>query len=168
MAQEMNAYAPTNTRTVPRGSDLAPEAASQLRTPLRGGKARLLKLNIQTPSPPRGAVPVNQGLGFMSLFHLSRPGSLSVRNATVPAMLARRVSTRLIQVPFGSPPPAVTSFQPRAATSGATWRSKRHRNRRSRTSIESVWRMAGETMALRMFAGEEYMERFCWTRTGTT
>ena len=50
------------------------------------GKLGYVKLNRQTPCPPRGAVPVNQGRGFASLFHLSTPGSLLVMAATAPTM----------------------------------------------------------------------------------
>src|SRR4051812_16527344 len=38
------------------------------------------------PSPPRGTVPVNQGRGFASLFHLSTSGPLSVMDATIQAV----------------------------------------------------------------------------------
>jgi len=51
------------------------------------GKLGYVELNIPTACPPRAAVPVNLGRGFASLFHLSTPGSLLVRNATAPAML---------------------------------------------------------------------------------
>jgi hypothetical protein len=51
-----------------------------------GGGAKLTRftLNIQTPCPPRGAVPVTQAL--WEALSLSTPGSLSVMDATVPAM----------------------------------------------------------------------------------
>ena len=50
------------------------------------GKLAYVKLNRQTPCPPRGAVPVNQGRGLASLFQLSTPGSLLVMAATAPTM----------------------------------------------------------------------------------
>jgi hypothetical protein len=48
-------------------------------------KLTYVTLNIQTPCPPRGAVPVNQGRRGR-LFHSQRPSSLSVMDATAPAM----------------------------------------------------------------------------------
>jgi hypothetical protein len=50
------------------------------------GKLGYVLLNIPTACPPRAAVPFNQGRGFASLFHLSTPGSLLVRNATAPTI----------------------------------------------------------------------------------
>lgn len=50
-------------------------------------KAKLayVRLNIQTPSLPRGAVPVNQGR-HGKLFHFCSASSLPVMNATAPAI----------------------------------------------------------------------------------
>src|ERR1041385_3585091 len=50
-------HTPTKARAVPTKINAA--AASQLRTLHIRRKAHLLKLNSQTPCPPRGAVPVN-------------------------------------------------------------------------------------------------------------
>ena len=61
-------------------------AASRLRTLREEGKLIYVTLNIPAPCPPRSVVPVHQERGFASLFHLSTPGSLSVRDATAPAM----------------------------------------------------------------------------------
>jgi hypothetical protein len=50
-----------------------------------GEKAAYIKLNTQTPCPPRGAVPVNSGrLG--SFFTRFLPVRTSVMDATMPAM----------------------------------------------------------------------------------
>src|ERR1700756_2380786 len=81
-------------------------AASQLRTLLDKAKlaysnptlqplARLLRLSRST-----------RERGFSSLFHLSTPGSLSVRDATAPAMFPE----------FGSPAKALKAFQPSRPT----------------------------------------------------
>ena len=43
-------------------------------------------LNIPTPCPPRWAVLVDQGRGLAGRFHPGTSGSLSVRDATAPAM----------------------------------------------------------------------------------
>ena len=57
-------------------------AASRLMNPsCREGKFAYISLNTPAPCPPRGVVLVNQRRGFASLFHLSTPGSLSVRDA---------------------------------------------------------------------------------------
>ena len=69
--------------------------ASRLRTRPKEAKLAYVTLNTQTPCPPRGAVPVNQGRGFASLFHLSTPGSPSVMDATFPAMLYPVIAERL-------------------------------------------------------------------------
>jgi hypothetical protein len=62
------------------------ETWSRLRTLLKAKpKLAYIRLNSQTPCPPRGAVPVNQGCLWEAL-SLSAPGSLSVMAATVPAM----------------------------------------------------------------------------------
>ena len=50
------------------------------------GKLIYVTLNIPAPCPPRSVVLVNQGQGFASLFHLSLPSSLLVRDATAPTM----------------------------------------------------------------------------------
>ena len=51
----------------------------------QAAKFAYIKLNIQTPCPPRGAVPVNQRCVWSS--SLCAPGLSSVMNATAPAML---------------------------------------------------------------------------------
>jgi hypothetical protein len=48
-------------------------------------KLAYIKLNIQTPCPPRGAVPVNTR-ALSEILSLSTPGSPSVMDATIPAM----------------------------------------------------------------------------------
>jgi hypothetical protein len=53
---------------------------------MRSQSSHLHQLNIPMPCPPRGTVPVNTGAWFARLLHLSTPGSLSVRDATAPAM----------------------------------------------------------------------------------
>jgi hypothetical protein len=72
-------------KTIWRWSGFSPANPSQ-----NEGKLGYIKLNIPTACPPRAAVPVNQGRGFASLFHLSTPGSLLVRNATAPTMLTEK------------------------------------------------------------------------------
>jgi hypothetical protein len=52
----VNFYAPTKAREVPM--KMSTWMASRLRT---SWKLAYIKLNSQTPCPPRGAVPVNQG-----------------------------------------------------------------------------------------------------------
>jgi hypothetical protein len=69
-------------KTILRWNGFSPANPSQNK-----GKLGYIKLIIPTACPPRTVVPVNQGCGFASLFHLSTPGSLLVRNATVPTML---------------------------------------------------------------------------------
>src|SRR5439155_4605909 len=70
-AAEIEPYTPTIAPGVPRKIDAG--TASRLRT-RRKNEAKLayFKLNIQTPCPPRGAVPVNQGCN-RSLFHCKHP-----------------------------------------------------------------------------------------------
>ena len=68
-------------KTIRRWNSFSPANPSQ-----NEGKLGYINLNIPTACPPRTAVPVNQGRGFASLFHLSTPGSLLVRNATAPTM----------------------------------------------------------------------------------
>src|SRR5260370_16478221 len=83
---EFEPYTPTSTRSVPGKSDLALEQLLDCEPFSQRRKAHLLKLNTPAPCPPRGFVLVNQCHGLASLFHLSTPCSLSVRDATVPAM----------------------------------------------------------------------------------
>jgi YD repeat-containing protein len=60
-------YTPTIARRVPM--KLNAGTASRLRTQHKEGKLTYIRLNIQTPCPPRGAVPVNQGCcGRLSTF----------------------------------------------------------------------------------------------------
>ena len=59
-------------------------------------KLAYIRLNSQTPCPPRGAVPVNQGC-CGRLFHSATPGSPSVMAATVPAMSGIEYPERRLQ-----------------------------------------------------------------------
>ena len=96
----MNSYAPTKARAMPTKNERQSSFSAT------NDKARLHQLNIPTACPPHAAVPVHQGLGLASLFQLSAPGSLSVRDATAPAMSPK----------FGSPSKAVKAFQPSRPT----------------------------------------------------
>jgi hypothetical protein len=58
----------------------------------REQKLTCINLNIPMACPPRGTVPVNAGAWFARLLHLSTPGSLSVRDATAPAMSAQTIT----------------------------------------------------------------------------
>ena len=85
--------------------------ASRLRTLPNEAKLAYIKLNIQTPCPPRGAVPVNTG-AWLGDFSLSTPGSLSVMDATVPAMFANvaPISIRPKGIDLAKPNAILRSF----------------------------------------------------------
>jgi len=57
--QEMNSYAPTKARAVPRNRRW--RSFSGVNASHSEAKPPYFSLNTQTPCPPRGAVPVNQG-----------------------------------------------------------------------------------------------------------
>lgn len=78
-------HTPTIARVMPKRIERWDSFSATNASPSEA-KLTYVRLNSQTPCPPRGAVPVNQGRGFASMFHLSTPGSLSVMAATVPAM----------------------------------------------------------------------------------
>jgi hypothetical protein len=81
-------------------------AASQIRTLLYQAK---LAYSNSTPRPLARLLRPSrstQERGFSSLFHLGTPGSLSVRDATAPAMSPK----------FGSPTKALKVFQPSRPT----------------------------------------------------
>ena len=83
----MLAYDQTSPHEMQLGAAVGPGLLSLLGTDERIRSRRLSHgVNIQTACPPRTAVPVHQGRGFSSLFHLSTPASSSVMDATVPAM----------------------------------------------------------------------------------
>jgi hypothetical protein len=83
---------PTNTRSMPTKNDLALKWLLGYERFPSEAKLTYVKLNSQTPCPPRGAVPVNQGCGLEALA-LSTPGSLLVMAATIPAMWAQSVAS---------------------------------------------------------------------------
>src|ERR1700678_1635989 len=60
---------------VPRKMIRRMGTASRLRTRHQEAKLAYIQLNIQTPCPPRGAVPVNQGY-CGRFFHSQRPDRL--------------------------------------------------------------------------------------------
>lgn len=80
-------HTPTKARTVPEDLN-AGHSFSAMNTSRRRVKLAYFKLNTQTPCPPRGAVPVNQGRTWENFFISVSAGSLSVMDATVPAMSA--------------------------------------------------------------------------------
>ena len=80
-AQVIEPYTPTKAREMPR--KIYAGLASRLRT-MR--KLAYIRLNRQTPCPPRGAVPVNQGC-CRRLFHSQQPDRL--RSWRRPSQLCR-------------------------------------------------------------------------------
>jgi hypothetical protein len=98
---------PTIARAVPTKSALTPGQLLAYEPFAREGKLAYVTLNIPAPCPPRSVVLVNQGRGFTSVFHLSTPGSLSVRDATASAMWISGLGGRGWVVNQTQPPPAV-------------------------------------------------------------
>jgi hypothetical protein len=70
-AYDLNLYAPTMARDVPVRSGRR-NGFSVTNAPRGGAKLTYVKLNSQTPCPPRGAVAVNQGC-CRRLFHSEHP-----------------------------------------------------------------------------------------------
>jgi hypothetical protein len=94
----VNLYKPTNAGVVPSRFDLALGKLLGLRTLVGEESSTYIKLNTQTPYPPRGAVPVNQGR-HRKIFHFCTASSPSVMNATPQAMSPKCSAKRQQKAP---------------------------------------------------------------------
>jgi hypothetical protein len=116
----MNLYAPTIAPGLPMSFERR-ISFSVTNASRNEAKITYITLNTQTPCPPRGAVPVNQGPRGR-FFHSQRP-VLSVMDATVPAMsatlmiqLCPSVNNAGGEVPATSPPLKIHVLHAKAAT----------------------------------------------------
>ena len=87
-------HTPTNARRVPAKMIRRRGSFSVTNATRKEAKVTYIRLNTQTPCPPRGTVPVNQGRDW-EIFHSVPSGSPSVMDATAPAMSVIRVRPAL-------------------------------------------------------------------------
>jgi hypothetical protein len=108
---------PTIACVVPRekrwrgfsASAVAKAMADETNASQMEAKFTYIRLNIPAPCPPRRVVLVDQGRGFAGMFHPSTSSSLSVRDATAPAMSAtgnqKQIGGARRLFNTGTPPP---------------------------------------------------------------